>query len=202
MEEIIILGHGGHADSLVDTLERQNKYKIAGHVVNSQETVDERYPVIGCDDDLEKIFRNGIVNAAMGIGYMGKSNLRESLWKRLEEIGFHFPVICDPSAILANNVHVGEGCFIGKGAIINANASIGKMCIVNSGAIIEHDCSIDEFTHISVGTVLCGNVKVGRASFVGANATVIQNIGIGDNCIIGAGMVVKRDLVKGNCYSD
>lgn len=34
-------------------------------------------------------------------------------------------------------LNVGEGSFIGKGAIINANACIGKMCIRNSRAIIE-----------------------------------------------------------------
>lgn len=195
MEDIIILGKGGHARSLVDILEREGKYRIAGYVVNNdEEEVDERYPVIGCDNDLEKIFKSGITNAAVGVGYLGKSDLRERLWKRLNEIGFQMPTVCDPSAIIANNVQIGEGCFIGKGAIINANASIGKLCIINSGAIIEHDCSVDEFSHISVGSVLCGNAKVGRASFVGANATVIQGRIIGNNCIVGAGVVIKENL--------
>lgn len=34
MEKIIILGMGGHAESLADVLERQQKYEIAGYVVN------------------------------------------------------------------------------------------------------------------------------------------------------------------------
>ena len=34
MEKIIILGMGGHAESLADVLERQQEYEIAGYVVN------------------------------------------------------------------------------------------------------------------------------------------------------------------------
>lgn len=201
MEEIIILGQGGHAESLVDVLERDNKYRIAGYVVNSGATLDGRYPILGCDDDLEDIFRNGVKNAAMGIGYMGKSNLREKLWNRLKEIGFRFPIICDPSAIIANNAQIEEGCFIGKGTVINANTSIGKMCIINTGAIVEHDCCVDDFSHISVSTVLCGNVKIGRSSFIGANATIIQGRVIGDNCIVGAGTVVRENVEDNHMFS-
>lgn len=196
MEKIIILGKGGHAESLVDIVERENKYEIAGYVINDgrQPRESEKYPVIGSDMDLERIFESGIRNAALGIGYLGKSGLREKLWNKLKTIGFSLPVICDPSAILAGNIRLGEGTMVGKGAIINANAFIGKMCIINTGAIIEHDCIVEAFSHISVGSVLCGEVQVGRASFVGANATVIQGKKIGSHCIIGAGTTVRKSV--------
>lgn len=196
MEKIIILGKGGHAESLVDIVERENKYEIAGYVINdsSQSSENERYSVIGSDMDLEQIFESGIRNAALGIGYLGKSDLREKLWKKLKAIGFSFPIICDPSAVLAGNIRLGEGTMVGKGAIINANASVGEMCIINTGAVIEHGCMVEEFSHISVGSVLCGEVRVGRASFVGANATVIQGKKIGNQCIIGAGITVRKNV--------
>ena len=86
MEKIIILGMGGHAESLADVLERQQKYEIAGYVVNDAVCAKEgsRYPVIGSDNDLERIFHSGIRNAAVGIGYMGKSEVREKLWNTLK----------------------------------------------------------------------------------------------------------------------
>ena len=128
MEKIVILGKGGHAGSLVDILEREGKYEIAGYIVNeAQETGNEKYPVIGNDNDLERIFQSGIRNAALGIGYLGESNLREKLTEKLKQIGFSFPVICDPSAVLSENASIGEGTFIGKGAIIKSDASIGRM---------------------------------------------------------------------------
>lgn len=199
MEEILILGGGGHAASLADILERENKYKIAGYVINeSQVSCSIDYPVIGTDDELLNLYQSGIRNAVIGIGYLGKSVLREKLYEHLKEIGFCLPVICDPSAIVSEHVEIGEGTSIGKGVIINAGTEIGKMCIINTGAIIEHDCIVEDFAHISVGGVLCGSVRVGKASFVGANATVIQEKKIGKQCIIGAGTTVRKSL-EDNC---
>lgn len=200
MEKILILGNGGHARSLMDALEQMGRYEIAGYVVNDHEKADGRYPLLGNDAQLGELFRGGITNAAVGVGFLGKSDLREKLWQRLREIGFTMPVICDPSAVLAGDVRIGEGSFIGKGSILNANASVGKMCIINSGAIVEHDCEVGDFSHISVGTVLCGDVKVGKASFVGANATVIHGISIGDECVIGAGTTIRKNL-KDHCMA-
>lgn len=195
MDKILILGSGGHARSLADVLEREKKYEIAGYVVNEEkEMANGEYPVIGNDHSLEKLFESGIKNAALGIGYLGKSNLRENLWRRLKKIGFYLPVICDPSAVLSSKIQIGEGCFIGKRAVINTNVLIGKMCIINTGAILEHDCKIGDFSHVSVGSILCGNVQVGRFSFIGANATVIQGKKIGDGCIVGAGTAVRKSV--------
>lgn len=195
MERIVVIGKGGHAGSLVDILEREKKYEIAGYVVNDkQETADGKYPVIGNDDSLEQIFQSGIRNAAMGVGYIGKSDVRERLYNKLKQIGYAFPVICDPSAVISQNAAIGEGCFIGKGAIVNINTAIGRMCIINSGAIVEHDCTVGDFSHVSVGSVLCGEVQIGRSVFIGANATVIQGKVIGNNCIVGAGTTIRKHM--------
>lgn len=194
MEQILVLGHGGHARSLIDILERQNIYQIAGYVINDDVSDCDDYSIIGTDADLEYLYQSGIRNAAVGIGYLGKSDLRERLYVKLKDIGFHMPVICDPSAIISEHANIEEGSFIGKGAIINSGAIVGKMCIINTGAIVEHDCRLDDFTHISVGSVLCGGVHIGTASFVGANSTIIQEKTIGKNSIIGAGTVVIHDI--------
>ncbi len=201
MDKIIVLGSGGHAESIVDALEREGKYEIAGYVVNDESASGKlEYPIIGGDNELGKIYKSGITNAAMGIGFLGKSDLRERLWIKLKEIGFCLPVICDPSAIVARNSHVGEGSFIGKGAVVNAHAIIGKMCIVNTGAIIEHDCKVGDFSHVSVGTVLCGNVEIGHSSFVGANSTIIQGRTVGNGCIIAAGAVLRKNMKDNAMY--
>lgn len=196
MEKIIILGKGGHSRSLVDIIEKEGKYEVAGYVMNENhhQTEREGYPVIGSDADLGQLFQSGIRNVAIGVGYLGKSDLRERLWAELKAIGFRLPVICDPSAILARDAKFGEGTMIGKGAIVNANASVGKMCIINTGAIIEHDCEVGDFSHISIGSILCGNVKTGKSVFTGANSTIIQGINIGNRCIIGAGTTVRKNV--------
>lgn len=197
-EDIILVGYGGHAKSMADCIERGERFRIVGYT--DKDRVDSPYPYLGTDDDIGEYFQQGVTNVAISIGYLGKGTLREELYWKLKNIGFCFPTIIDPSAIISESARLEEGIFVGKRAVINAETHIDKFCIINSGAIVEHDCRVNEFSHIAVGTILCGNVKVGCSCFVGANATVTQGKTIGNGCIIGAGAVVRRDLEDNSMF--
>lgn len=202
MEDILLIGFGGHARSVVDAIEAQQKYRIVGFSDKSSVMHYRGYGVVCNDEELESMYEKGVKNAFITIGYMGNSSVRNQLYYRLKAIGYKIPSIIDPSAIIASDALYGEGTFIGKRVVINSNAVLGKMCIVNTGAIIEHDCNIGDFTHIAVGAVLCGQCNVGSASFVGANATIIQQRTIGDSAIIGAGCVIKQNIADTTVYKD
>lgn len=196
MKDIILLGLGGHAHSVVDSIEQAGKYNIIGFL-DTEEMQGKNYKdyrVLGTDDLLQKYFDEGVRNAFITIGFMGKGNIRNQLYRQIKDIGFTVPNIIDRTAVVSENTDLEEGIFVGKRAVINANAHIGKMCIINSGAIVEHDCKIDEFSHIAVGSVVCGGAVVGNQTLIGANATVIQERKIGNGCIIGAGTIIRKDV--------
>lgn len=194
MDKIIIVGFGGHAKSVIDSIERAKQYEIIGYTDIEQSAEYRGYPYLGNDDVLQRYYDQGIKYAFITVGYIGHGILRNQLYLRLKQIGYVLPVVADISAQIAQDVSIGEGTFVGKGAIINAAVNIGRMCIINTGAIVEHDCRVGDFAHVSVGSVLCGTVSVGQAAFVGANATIIQGKAIGDNCIVAAGAVIRKDL--------
>lgn len=98
-----------------------------------------------------------------------------------------------PSAIIAPNVFIGEGCMIIHGAIIQSCSSIGRHCIINTKAVVEHDSVIHDFVHIAPGAIVCGGVEIGECTWLGAGSVVKQGIKIGSNCMIGAGSVVVND---------
>lgn len=189
MDDIILVGYGGHGKSVADCIERTKKYRIVGYTDLEQH--ESSYKYLGTDNELEEIFKNGIKNAAVGIGYMGRGTLREGLYRRLKKIGYNLPVISDPSSIISSTAKIGEGVFIGKNAVINADAKVEKMSIINTKALVEHECVVEEYAHIAVGAVLCGQVRVGKASFIGANATVIQGRIIEAETIVPAGAVIR-----------
>lgn len=194
VEDIILLGFGGHAKSVIDTIERQNKYRIVGFTDKSQDKAYKKYQTIGTDDDLEKIFQNGVKNAFITIGYLGDSTIRKQLFYRLKEIGYHIPIIVDDTAVIATDARIGEGTYVGKNAVINSDATVGKMCIVNTGAIVEHECIIGDFSHVAVGAVMCGMSKAGAETLIGANATVIQCTEVGSQSKVGAGAIVLKQV--------
>ena len=189
MEDIVLVGFGGHAKSVADCLEREEKYHIVGYT--DMQAATSQYAYLGTDDKLQAIFDRGVKNAVIGIGYMGRGAIRQQLYSKLKEIGFELPVIVDPSAIVSATALSGEGTFVGKGAIVNAEAKIGKMTIINTKALVEHECVVGDFAHVAVGAVLCGQVEIGEGAFIGANATVIQCRKVEPNTVIPAGATIR-----------
>ena len=59
MNEIILIGSGGHARSCIDVINHTGLFKIAGLVEKySEENLDNLgYPIIGTDQDLEPLRR-------------------------------------------------------------------------------------------------------------------------------------------------
>lgn len=189
LEDIILVGFGGHARSVADSIERQGIYRIIGYT--DLEKNKSLYTYLGEDDVLEEYYMRGVRNAVISIGYLGIGDIRKKLYLKLKRVGFHLPAIIDPSAVISGTAKIEEGAFIGKGAVVNAESKIGKAAIINTKAVVEHECEVGDFAHVAVAAILCGQVKVGNFAFIGANATVIQCREIQGRQIVPAGIVVR-----------
>ena len=198
MKKLLLVGAGGHCRSVIDSLD-SGQYQDIGLIDDTSDKCQNLpYRFLGSDADIPELFADGYSLAAITLGSVGDPSIRIKLYKKYKEIGFEFPVIIDPSAIISKHVTIKEGVYIGKGAIVNTGASLGICSIINSGAVIEHDCTIGDFVHIAPNASLSGGVSVGNYSHIGIGSTIIQSINIGENTIIGAGAVVINDI-SSNC---
>lgn len=196
MEDIILIGGGGHCKSVISSIKENKLFNIVG-ILDLQEKVGEEISgikIIGTDEKLEYYYKNGVKNTFLTVGSIGDIKLRRKLYKKATDMGYMFPNIIDNTAIISEYVELGYGNFIGKGSIVNIGVKINNNCIINTGTIIEHDCKIGDFCHIAPGTTLSGNVMIGEDTHIGTNSTIIQNIRIGKGTMIGAGSVVISDI--------
>lgn len=192
MEKMILVGGGGHAKSIIDSVRSLNKFHIVGFV--DKKDTNPGIKRLGDDEVLSSLYNSGIKKAFIAVGSIGKPNVRIRLYNTLKNIGYKFPTIIDKTASVAGNAVIEEGTFVGKGAVVNSGTVIRKQCIINSGAIVEHDCIINEFVHLAPGAILSGGVSIGKRTHVGANAVIIQNIKVGEDVLIGAGSVIIRNV--------
>ena len=195
MNEIILIGAGGHACACIDVIENMQQYEIAGLVDKSIKPNVELlgYPVLGRDDDLARL-RKTFSYALITIGQIKSAERRLSLYKLLVSLGYTLPKCISPFAYVSRHAQVGNGTIIMPGAIVNANANIGLNCIINSAALVEHDAVIGDHCHIATAAVINGEVVVGAESFVGSGTITHQRITIGEKCVIGAGSVLHKDV--------
>ncbi len=192
MKKIILIGGDGHCKSVIDVIEQEARFEIAG-IVDKPELLDSKilgYPIIGNDLDLKKLAKK-YENALVTVGQIKTSSLRIKLYNLAIEAGFTLPYIVSPNAYVSKHSKIGKGTIIMSNAVINANAYVGNNCIINSKALIEHDCSISNHCHISTNATINGNVKIGSECFIGSNVTTKENITIKDNSFIKAGSLIK-----------
>lgn len=193
--KIILIGGGGHCKSVIDVIEQEAKYKIAG-IIDTKELLGSEvlgYKVIGCDDDLANL-RAEFAYAIVTIGHIKSNVLRVKLFHLLKQLDFHMPTIISPLAYVSKHAFVDEGSIIMHHALVNAAAKVGKNCIINTKALIEHDAIIEEHCHISTGAIVNGGTVVKPNTFFGSNAMARENIEIGSNVTIGGGMIVMKNI--------
>ena len=197
--KIILAGGGGHCKVIIDAIKLEGKWDICGIVDPGipKGTLVMGVPVLGSDEVLKGIFENGIVNALISVGSVGNCGVRKKLYNGLKRIGFSFPVVKHPSAVVASDVTVEEGTFIAARVVINTGTKIGKNVIVNTSSSIDHDCEIGDFVHIAPGVTLSGGVKIEDETHVGTGAKVTQYLDIGRKCIIGAGQTIRHHMADG-----
>jgi sugar O-acyltransferase (sialic acid O-acetyltransferase NeuD family) len=120
------------------------------------------------------------------------------------ERGFRsFAAVVDRTANVSPSAVVGDGSFVGVGAIVGARSRLGLLVWVSRGAIVSHHADLADYAALGPGCTVCGHVSVGTGAFVGAGAVVNPKVSVGANAVVGSGSVVRRDvpahtLVAGN----
>ncbi|WP_208113405.1 NeuD/PglB/VioB family sugar acetyltransferase [Photobacterium lutimaris] len=188
IKQLIIIGAGGFTKSIVDSLDHQS-YNLVGFIDSFKKGQH-----IGFD-----IIANNIDDIAFPDDYVyfigvGDPNTRHQFYTQLNERGLEQINIIDPSAMLAKDVKLGNGIYIGKMCIINSGTTLADGVVVNTRSLIEHGNDIQCCSNITTNVVLNGDVTVGKRTFVGSCTVVNGQITIGANTIIGSGSVVIRNI--------
>jgi sugar O-acyltransferase (sialic acid O-acetyltransferase NeuD family) len=195
MFDAVLFGAGGHAQVLIDCLKcRQPSIALAllDPRSNLWKTSLLDVPILGSDELLPELIRQGIRSFAVAVGSVGDCRRRQQLYKTAIAHALEPLTIVHPSAVCSRWANLGAGTQILPAAVLNAGASTGINVIINSGAIVEHDCIVGDHAHVATGARLAGGVRVGAGAHIGVGATVKENIRIGDRAIVGAGAVVVR----------
>jgi sugar O-acyltransferase (sialic acid O-acetyltransferase NeuD family) len=191
MNDIVLIGGGGHCKSIIDVIEQGGVFNIVGIVDKSQplNTSVLGYSVIGNDSDLIDLAKK-YHYALVTVGQIKSPLTRIKLFNLARESGFKLPSIVSSRAYVSKNAVLGSGTVVMHDALVNVNVVIGDNCIINSKALIEHDSIIESNCHISTNATINGNVIVGEGSFIGSGATTKESIVIAKNSLINANSFV------------
>lgn len=194
MPDLILLGGGGHARSVLAALVAVGD-SVRGYLA-PQPSPDWSLPYLGDDDALDDL-DPADVRIVNGLGSIASTAARRRLHDHTVARGLTVVGVIHPRATVDPDVTIDPSAHVLAGAIVNTGSVIGVNTIVNSGAIVEHDCIVDSHAHISPGAVLGGDVHVGDGTHIGLGSRVLQGVTVGSGSVVGAGAVVISDVAPG-----
>ena len=185
-KDIYIYGAGGHAKVVAATA------RLCGYVIRGfWEDSESR---IGTDFFGSHIiaYENIPAGANVFVAF-GDNEVRFDKGRKMET-RFHIPTLIHPSAQIAEDAKLEEGCYVGAFVNLDPACTIGAFSIINKFVNVSHDAKIGNGCHVSVGSIVAGNCIIDDFAFLGIGTRVIPHVHIGSRSIIGAGAVVVRDI--------
>jgi sugar O-acyltransferase (sialic acid O-acetyltransferase NeuD family) len=191
---ILIIGGGGYARVLIDTLLLQDM-QIVGYtdIGLRQHSTIRGIPYIG-DDNAILSYKPQEILLVNALGSVASTKNRQNVFDLFKRKGYVFASVIHSSAIISPDTILAEGVQIMAGAILQAGAQIGANTIVNTKASVDHDCMVGPHVHIAPGVTLSGEVVIESGVHIGVGSNVIQRIHIYSNSVIGAGSLVLKDV--------
>ena len=195
MDEILIIGGGGHARACIDVIEAEGRFKVAGLILKGSKEKETQleYPILGFDDDLPDLRKN-YSHILICIGQIAKWVPRVTAYDHCRQAGFTIPVIISPLAYVSPKAKVGQGTIIMHHAIVNSGSEIGENCILNSRCLVEHDVVVGNHCHVSTGAIVNGHVVVGAKTFLGSGSVTENEAEVLEESVVPALALVRRSL--------
>jgi acetyltransferase-like isoleucine patch superfamily enzyme len=132
-------------------------------------------------------------------GFLGpnKGPFLESLKKQ----SLTFSNLIHKFSYIPKNVSMGEGNYIGAGAVFGTNVKMGNFNYVNRLASIGHDSTIQDFNQFGPACTNASGCRIDYRNCFYTRATIIPNIHIADDVIVGAGGVVTKNILEPGTYA-
>ncbi len=197
VDNVVILGAGGHAREVLWMFEEANKVGLQWNVLGF---IDENrlnrgkilcnLPILG---DFGW-FDQPVARGAKVVSGVGDCGTKVHFAKEASSLGLTFCSVIHPSVLMSNHVEVGEGTVIAAGSIVTTQVRIGNHVTVNLDCTISHDVVIGDYCTLAPGCHISGNVMLEEGVDLGTGTTIIQGRSVGAWSKIGAGAVVIDDI--------
>lgn len=112
----------------------------------------------------------------------------------------NFFTFIHPTALVSNDVMIGNGSFIGAYSIITTNVYIGEHSLLNRSCHIGHDTKVGDYLSMMPNSVISGNCNIGNRVYIGTNSSIREKINIYSDVTIGLNSGVVKDIIDSGIY--
>jgi sugar O-acyltransferase (sialic acid O-acetyltransferase NeuD family) len=195
-QRLLIVGGGLGAVQLLDSLSRIEHQQATAIVDDNRDLLDRKIlgvPIIGTQDDVERLFSQGFFDAAV-VSVSTSIGFRERMHEKLSRLSIPFANIIDPSARIQQNAVLGLGNVILAYCQIGSCATLGNGNFLSPFVDIEHHCKVGDFCTFGPGVMMSSLVTIESRVKFGTGIFIEPKLSIGTDSIIGSGAILTRNI--------
>ncbi len=194
VRRIVLLGVGGHAKVVWDTLSRmreENAIQVVAVLDDDARLWGKPFMNLTVQGAIHEIAQ---VQAEAAVIAIGDNAARRRVYETVKPLGIPLLNVIHPSAVIAADVQLGDGIVVFANVVVNIGTRVGDNVILNTACTVDHDCVIGAHAHIAPGVHLAGGVSIGEGTLMGISSSAIPLVEIGKWVTVGAGSVVVRSI--------
>jgi sugar O-acyltransferase (sialic acid O-acetyltransferase NeuD family) len=202
--ELVIVGAGGYgsvAASVADDInaaaierDRAAPWEVVGYADSDATKRGRLHAGRAVHGTIEEMGRDFHGRDLWFFCAIGENDVRAKIVRVAEEFGWKPATLVHPTAVLASNVEIGAGSYLGPISVISVNTKIGAHVIVDMHVSIGHDAVLKDFCAVFPGARISGCCRLGEYALVGSNATLLPGTLVGDRAIVGAGSLAHGSI--------
>lgn len=131
---------------------------------------------------------------------IGEPRVRFDIINKLPKEAKYFTYIHPSAQLLADDIRIGEGSFIGANCVLTYNIKIGKHALLNRAVHIGHDCRIGDYFSAMPGAVVSGNVTIYDLIYMGNNSSIREKLSVHSLATIGSNATVVKSIEESGTY--
>jgi sugar O-acyltransferase (sialic acid O-acetyltransferase NeuD family) len=195
MKQLVIIGAGGFGRDVLSWARQANgPWEIKGFLDDNLLALEgyrTSVPILSTVNDYVPASDDVFVCA------IGQVAPKKRCVELIQQRGGEFVQIIHPSAVLGDNVRLGQGVVLCPNSAIGADAVLDDFVAVNFFSSVGHDSHVGRWSQLHCHVDVTGHVEVGESVLFGSHASVLPRLRIGNGATIGAGAIVTRDVGAG-----
>lgn len=202
MSDVILFGTGRGAEVAYRHLIKDSPHKIRGFTIDAAYRKMDTFhglPVVPFEE-VHRHFPPDQCRMLILLGFQRMNRLRAEKYAAAKQLGYTCISYVSSGLFQAEDLQIGENCFILDNQSINLDVRIGNNVVFWSSNHVGDLTTIDDHAWLSSKVTLSGNVRVGAYSFLGIGATVSNNVTIAEGSYIGANALITRPTQANGVY--
>lgn len=195
MSKVVLYGTGRGADVAFRFLVRDSDHEVCGFTLDRDYMKADIFhdrPVIAFEE-VEQRFSPDEFAMLILLGYQEMNGFRRRKYEQAKAKGYGFISYVNSHFYRAEELAVGENCFILDNQSISLDVTIGNNVVMWSSNHIGDTTEIGDHVWIASHVTVAAEAVLGEASFLGIGATVGNRVRLGANSFIGADALVSAD---------